>query len=304
MCGQRINWHLALGTQRFAKILKRVYRAIHDDVNDIVSHSYFPHLLESRRVLTKLQPAFVDKESIQARLHEHTDAFLETFRPDSSGMTQSVRYSHDTTTGRLTVKSGPKVLNLGRSHRSVLTSRFKKGAIGIIDFVSLEPRTALLLTRPETPFDIYEEMRKELGSQHARAQLKVATISALYGQRGETSIPQSVISRFFGLPEIHRRHLVGETYGNLYGRPLSSGDERLRLPHFVQSTAVDVALKGFGKLCDTYREMVPLFVIHDAIVVDAERDLLQALGKTGIEIDIEPLGKFYLTVKMIDEDNS
>lgn len=304
MGGEKIDWHKALGTARFAKMLKRLYATVHDDATQIVNHGYIPHLQESRKVLGKLQPSLIDEEALKKALSQGNTAFAESFMPTADGFTKKVRYSHATTTGRLTVRSGPKILNLNKEHRNILRSRFKKGAIGIIDFVSLEPRTALLLTRGEAPFDIYEAMRSELGSQHTRAQLKVATISALYGQRGETSIPQSVISRFFGLPEIHRRHLGGETYGNLYGRPLSSGDERLRLPHFVQSTAVDVALKGFGKLCDTYREMVPLFIIHDAIVVDAERDLLQNLGKTGLEIDIEPLGKFYLTVKMIDEDNS
>jgi len=304
MGGEKIDWHKALGTARFAKMLKRLYATVHDDATQIVNHRYIPHLQESRKVLGKLQPSLIDEEALKKALSQGNTAFAESFMPTADGFTKKVRYSHATTTGRLTVRSGPKILNLNKEHRNILRSRFKKGAIGIIDFVSLEPRTALLLTRGEAPFDIYEAMRSELGSQHTRAQLKVATISALYGQRGETSIPQSVISRFFGLPEIHRRHLGGETYGNLYGRPLSSGDERLRLPHFVQSTAVDVALKGFGKLCDTYREMVPLFIIHDAIVVDAERDLLQKLGKTGLEIDIEPLGKFYLTVKMIDEDNS
>lgn len=299
-----INWHMALGTNRFARTLKRLYGALHDDALTIIDHPYLPHLRESRSLLAKLQPAKVDMESVKGTQASGQVAFLDSFIPDENGFCQPVRYSHATTTGRLTVKSGPKILNLSKEHRSILRSRFRKGAIGIIDFVSLEPRTALLLTRDEAPFDIYEAMRKELGSQHTRAQLKVATISALYGQRGETSIPQSVISRFFGLPEIHRRHLDGESFGNLYGRPLGSGDERLKLPHFVQSTAVDVALKGFGKLCDTYREMVPLFVIHDAIVVDAERDLLSELSKKGLEIDVAPLGKFYLTVKMVDEDNS
>lgn len=302
--GEEVNWHRALGTQRFVRNLKRLYGEVSPALDEIIEHKYLPRLRASREILTRLQPALVDPEKISQSRDQPGHSFLDSFMPVDGNTCAPIRYSHDTTTGRLTVKSGPKILNLSREHRGILQSRFRKGAIGIIDFVSLEPRTALLLTRDEAPLDIYETMRKEIGSQHTRAQLKVATISALYGQRGETAIPQSVISRFFGLPEIHRRHLNGETLCNLYGRPLESRDERLKLPHFVQSTAVDVALTGFTKVHDRFQELVPLFVIHDAIVVDAERDLLQQLSSTGLEVDIDPLGKFYLTVKLIDEDNS
>jgi len=302
--GNKVDWRSALGLQRFVQNLKRLYSELDPQLNEIEKHRYLPHLCKSREILTRLQPALVDLEKIRMSRDQPGHSFLDSFIPVDGNTCAPVRYSHDTTTGRLTVKSGPKILNLSREHRGILQSRFRKGAIGIIDFVSLEPRTALLLTRDDAPLDIYETMRKEIGSQHTRAQLKVATISALYGQRGETAIPQSVISRFFGLPEIHRRHLSGETLCNLYGRPLESRDERLKLPHFVQSTAVDVALTGFTKIHDRYREMVPLFIIHDAIVVDAEKDLLTQLGKDGLSVDIDQLGKFYLSVKLIDDDHS
>ena len=96
----------------------------------------------------------------------------------------------------------------------------------------------------------------------------------------------------------------GWDLGNLYGRKLVVDDERLKLPYFVQSTAVDVALTGFSKILSRFAEMVPLFVIHDALVVDAEKDLLHELSQTGLEVDVEPLGKFYLSVKTLEDGNS
>ena len=302
--GEKVDWQLALGTSRFAKTLKRVATDCESAIDEIMEEEYLPQLKKTREILTKLQPAQVDREVLDKRLSQGHNGFLESFRPTDGVTCNPVRYSHDTATGRLTVSSGPKILNLSREHRDILKSRFRKGAIGFIDFVSLEPRTALLLTRPDAPQDIYEAMRTEIGSQHSRAQLKVATISALYGQRGESSIPSAVIGRFFRVPQIHERYLNGWQLGNLYGRKLMVDDDRLKLPYFVQSTAVDVALTGFSKILSRFAEMVPLFVIHDALVVDAEKDILKELSRTGLEVEVEPLGKFYLSVKTLDEENS
>lgn len=299
-----VNWQDALGTQRFVKSLKRVSNEIESSVDSVLSESYFPHLKRSREILTKLQPALVDTEVLDRKIRSGSHGFLDSFKPAHDDVCERVRYSHDTATGRLTVSSGPRILNLSRENRDILKSRFRKGAIGFIDFVSLEPRTALLLTRPEAPMDIYEAMRAEIGSQHARSQLKVATISALYGQRGDTAIPSAVIGKFFRVPQIHERYLRGDVLCNLYGRNLGSLEERLKLPYFVQSTAVDVALTGFSRVLRAFGEMVPLFVIHDALVVDAERDLLNELSTRGIEIEVEPLGKFYLSVKTAETENS
>lgn len=302
--GDPVNWQLALGTQRFVRSLKRVSTEIGTSIDSVLEEGYFPQLKRSREILTKLQPALVDTEILERKLKSGSHGFLESFKPAHDDVCERVRYSHDTATGRLTVSSGPRILNLSRDNRDILKSRFRKGAIGFIDFVSLEPRTALLLTRPEAPMDIYEAMRAEIGSQHARSQLKVATISALYGQRGDTAIPSAVIGKFFRVPQIHERYLRGDVLCNLYGRNLGSPEERLKLPYFVQSTAVDVALTGFSRVLRSFGEMVPLFVIHDALVVDAERDLLNELSTKGIEVEIEPLGKFYLSVKTSDTENS
>ena len=302
--GEKVDWSLALGKDRFVRALKRVATDCGSAIDEILEEKYLTQLKKTRDVLTRLQPALVDNEILERKLSSGYNGFLESFRPVDGEVCRPVRYSHDTATGRLTVSSGPKILNLSRDHRDILKSRFRKGTIGFIDFVSLEPRTALLLTRPEAPQDIYEAMRAEIGSQHTRAQLKVATISALYGQRGESSIPSSVIGRFFRVPQIHERYLSGWELGNLYGRKLVVDDERLKLPYFVQSTAVDVALTGFSKVLNRFAEMVPLFVIHDALVVDAEKDLLSELSKTGLEVEVEPLGKFYLSVKTLEMENT
>ena len=66
---------------------------------------------------------------------------LRTFLPDDTGQAKKVRYDQiGTTTGRLTVKSGPAILTLPQKYRDVISSRYDQGKVIQIDFVSVEPR--------------------------------------------------------------------------------------------------------------------------------------------------------------------
>jgi ABC-type microcin C transport system duplicated ATPase subunit YejF len=76
--------------------------------------------------------------------------------------------------------------------------------------------------------------------------------------------------------------------------------------HYVQSTAVDISLQGFLNILQFLKEMdrlldiVPLFILHDAIILDVNENaftLLNALCKIG-STDINGLSetKFYMSV--------
>jgi len=297
-----VNWVRALGKERFVKHLKIFSKDVEESIRKASESPYLNTLVESRRLLERLEPAIVDREEVEALLAESENGFLRSFLPEEGNVLPVVKYSHDSATGRLRVISGPKILNLSKQHRRVMKSRFRKGTVAMIDFVSLEPRTTLLLTRSETPLDIYEAMREETGSDLSRAKLKVATLASLYGSTHTDPATMSVVSKFFRTQEIHERHLRETPMVNHYGRPLMPESDRLRLPYFIQSTSVDVSLLGFGKIVRKYLEMVPLFVLHDALVVDIETDLFRELSRSPIEVTIEPLGKYYLSIKRVDED--
>ena len=299
--GPYVDWSRALGRDRFVKHLKGLVKEVEERFSRIGESPYPSILAEGRKTLARLQPSLVNRERVDELLKEGESGVLRSFLPEEGSHLPITRYSHATATGRLTVQTGPKILSLNKQHRNVLTSRFRKGKIAMIDFVSLEPRTALLLTRKTAPRDIYEEMGKETSSSLSRAKLKVATISSLYGSGHSDPATMAAVGKFFGVREIQERYLTGDRITNLYGRPLAPEESRLRLPYFVQSTSVDVALMGFGKVLRSYLEVVPLFVIHDALVVDIERDLYDELSRSGIEVDIDPLGKYYLSVQSVEE---
>lgn len=76
--------------------------------------------------------------------------------------------------------------------------------------------------------------------------------------------------------------------------------------HYVQSTAVDVAMLGFLNILEYVEELgkqediVPIFILHDALILDIHKNsfsLINGLCKLG-SIDIKQLEStpFYMSV--------
>lgn len=299
----KIDWSLALGPKRFAASLKSCFRSLAASIERIEKDRYLSTIVSGREVLAALQPAMIDEVALRAIQSETSLSHSATFSPGPDGFADSIRYSHNTSTGRLTVSRGPRILSLPKGERKIIKSRWEGGQVFMIDFVSLEPRVMLLLTRDEAPMDIYEAMRIELDLPDAtRAKLKLATISSLYGSKSNDPAMVASVNRFFRSSEVGRRHLSGEEVCNLYGRRLNPEEAILRLPHFIQSTAVDVALNGFSSLLKFLPSgCVPIFLIHDAILIDVPPESVGDFPST-FSLEIEPLGKFYLSSKPIQVD--
>jgi len=298
-----IDWSSALGPQRFARSLKASFSSSSSSIERIIKSRYAETLIKGREILTRLQPALVDLEAFREVTASSNLGYASTFEPGPDGFARPIRYSHSTSTGRLTVASGPRILSLPKGERRIIRSRWEQGQVFMVDFVSLEPRVMLLLTRDEAPKDIYEAMRTELDLPDAtRARLKLATISSLYGSKSQDPALVAAVNRFFRSSEVGRRHLSSEEVCNLYGRKLSPEEASLRLSHFVQSTAVDVALLGFSSLLKLLPGgCIPLFLIHDALVIDVPPDCLSEFPQD-MSIRIEPLGEFYLSSKKLQAD--
>ncbi len=184
-----------------------------------------------------------------------------------------------------------------------------------IDFVSLEPRVLRLLRAGVAPIDIYSDVADRLGGAANRRQVKLATLKMLYGS-SRAGIAEEVgslsasmvkqIEDYFGLPAL-RSKLMSDlsrqgAIRSHWGRPLPEAkDQHLLVSHFTQSTAVDVALGGFGKLLERISsddlDVVPCFVLHDALLVDVHPEslgTLESIVKEGVDID--GLGHFEVSL--------
>jgi hypothetical protein len=97
------------------------------------------------------------------------------------------------------------------------------------------------------------------------------------------------VNEFFGLDQLRER-LVQEYESNnrefilsFYGRYLDTREAKpyMLLNYFTQSTAVDVALYGFRNFLRATQgneQIIPLFILHDALVLDVHNSALEHLN--------------------------
>lgn len=304
LTSSEVPWIQAIGKDRFFRIVLKVYKEIDSWLQEEPVARYIETHLKEREVLSILEPAKIDIREFEKRKNSPS---VDSFSPGVNGFSRNVRYSHATSTGRLKVTDGPKILTLAKQDRRVISSRFSDGRILQVDFVSLEPRVALYsVGQNPGGDDVYEWISRSIGSGLTRSKVKVPTLSVLYGQshRNDDSVSSSIrekITSLFKIELLKERACSGG-FKNGYGRPLEEVEDRLLISHFVQSTAVDVALLGFRKILKDMSShvgggIVPLFILHDALILDVSPDLygfLKGVIDKGVEVD--PLGHFPLSL--------
>jgi hypothetical protein len=243
------------------------------------------------------------------------------FSPDESGYAKRTEYNLiKSSTGRLTVSSGPNILTLKKTYRKIIKSRFDNGKIIQADIVSLEPRIALAIAGKEIPEDIYEYTRLNLlKSAVTRQQAKIITLSCIYGSSSwalEKQLPNSLnakdvirrVRSYFNIDNLDK--VLTDQYNklgyitNAYGRRLDPGDAIVN--RYLQSTGVDVSFEVFEdinkKVLDKSDECLPIFVIHDAELFDSSKSsvqLLKDITKDGIYID-SLQAKFPIKLEVIE----
>ena len=131
-----------------------------------------------------------------------------------------------------------------------------------------------------------------------RKTAKLSTLSALYGVsskrldsflgpgKNAKHIIRSV-RRYFGLEriesELKNKMIAQGNIENALGRPLfpDTTSSHVLVSHFIQSTAVDIALCGFSDLLSNFEvlgvNVDPLYIIHDALVIDVEETQYNAV---------------------------
>ena len=129
-----------------------------------------------------------------------------------------------------------------------------------------------------------------------RDQAKLITLCALYGQSPENlkkSLPDSISPRViiketnaffdvYNLERILKNSQRNNNLRNALGRPiiLPDRDQRLLISYFLQSSAAEISILAFSEWYKQNKnEAVPLYVIHDALIVDCNKELSDQLMK-------------------------
>lgn len=322
-----IPWSMVLGRHKFTSRLRDIVRGIQEVTRDTEIIRYVSTYRRGNKILEGLQQPRIDIETVRRHRTEMTGGVgpltaLASFSPNEAGLAPPVEYDRTTTsTGRLKVSHGPSILTLQKECRDIITSRVG-GSIWEVDFVSLEPRVALNIMGIEAPRDIYNGVKERLKmSGLERSAVKQAVISALYGS-SSTSLAEALggrreamglireVKEYFQVAELTaklRSEMAchGGRLHNYYGRPLidvkdSDPDSKL-ISHYLQSSAVDVALTGFDDMVNGLKSsgIVPIYVIHDAILLDVPQgceERLQQACTAGVDLE---MGHFELGLKRV-----
>lgn len=305
----RIPWMHAIPPDQFQRYLSGILDQLWMIIRTENDSYYMNEFVINRGMLESLCPPIVDKLLIENFLIDATDksrADLLKFLPDESGRAPHSSYTQsNTVTGRLTATSGPNILTLKRKYRGMMRSEFKNGSIVQADIVSLEPRIALCVAQKTPPEDIYDTIMNDvLGGEVSRSQAKIATLGCIYGMSPWTlskKLPESLDARdilmrirdYFDIPHLERglkREFREKGFiENIYGRRVPAGDALVN--HFLQSTGADASLLAFSmlksKLDDLNARFKPLYIIHDAILLDLDASALASLREitsSGLEV--------------------
>ena len=297
-----VPWVHAIPTEQFQNILRNLVDQLWSASRSKHIDYYRDNLVNNRMLLESFQRPAVDISKIREISRDkdsHKNKEILKFMPQDGDLAPKTRYSFlRSVTGRMTVIEGPNILTLKKSHRKIFKSRFNKGSIVQVDISSLEPRIALALCGKDAPDDIYDYVKNNvLSDDVSRADAKIAVLSCIYGSNAWSlakRLPSNInsheviskVKSYFNIPMMSRTLLseVEETgiIKNFYGRPIFSRDSVVN--HYLQSTGVDVSFDVFreilNKLDSTEAEYFPIYVIHDAIVLDVSERALHELKKS------------------------
>jgi len=255
---------------------------------------YRETFMDNRELLLQLKKPRLNL-TILREIRKENDLFLSSVTPDKGGFVEKVIYDQSgSVTGRLTVRSGPNILTLKRENRRVFTSCYPGGLLMQVDISSLEPRIALMIAEKDAKEDVYSSIIDDVVScEITREQAKEATLCCLYGMSAKNlreRLPDGVdayavleeIRSYFrinDLQEVLREDLRSQgSIQNYFGRKITSEPGTV-VNHFLQSTGVDVSLQCFHDLLLHLDSTIyPVFVIHDALVLDVPADKISKLS--------------------------
>lgn len=286
--------------------------------------NYLNTLRKNQKIFKNLFAARINGLSFRVfkelEKNETISSGLEKFKP-IKGYCKEIKYNQaNTITGRLTTtKESPNILTLPARCRKIFESRWQqKGELLYIDFKTLEPRVVRKINGKEASDDIYLEIADMLDFEVDRVIIKRGIISTLYGATSTISglsqerskLVLEATKNYFDLMSITKKASYVHDVGcriNFFGRPIWNIEENKEnkiVNNYIQSTAVDVALSYFSELCDKINLDLckPIFIIHDALVLDVHKDYIDAcksIVKTGYTCP--QLGHFPIDIDNLSE---
>ena len=299
---KKVLWSKSMPRKAYKDYFQRIQNAIRLNVASDQYEYFENRITRQQKLISSLQPAHIDEKIFARRYADPATvnkSVLTSFTP-MKGVTRKVGYNlTGTSTGRLTISEGPQILTLKAEMRDILTSRYEGGKIMQFDYVSLEPRVALILSGQDPVKDIYTDLcDKVLDSQHGRQTAKLLTIATLYGM-GVRRVKELIgvskhtayevlkkLEIFFGVSEV-KAHLEEEAKSgfikNHFGRNIRVRNDASHVLYnnYIQSSAMDAALEGFYQIVQGVEEeghkCVPLFLLHDAIIFDCHPECFDKL---------------------------
>jgi len=341
--GGKLPWKKIIPHTIYQKELRSFVKGIQEDFKNTDLSYYFNVYKKENSLFRSFEDATIDIEIYnnlsKKGTNQSSEAILKTFMPvkqtHGTWKTAPVYYDRlSTLTGRLTISKGPNILLLKKEYRKCLTSQWgKDGNIYFIDYKSLEPRLLLAIKDPELqiPKDpyLYAAISMGVDGKIDRSHIKTAIISMIYGAGDKELVRQlkpyipmpeefiASVKEQFGVEGLKEKlkaeHEIskGKFIYNHYGRPIVANGKApyVLVNYFIQSTAVDIALLGFTRIVNKLAEsgasklIHPLFVLHDALVLDVHNNVsnlltkLSNLGSTKIP-EFENI-KFWLEIEKL-----
>lgn len=328
-----IPWHNIAPTRFASSAIKRLVADLTLAMQNTDAKYYTDVFVRQNDLFSSMKPAHINLRKLEEIIvTSNRKSFLTDFLPDHNGFAQPVTYNRiqqdesGTKTGRLTISSGPSFMTLNREYREIIDSRYEDGAVWYLDYSSLEPRTFQAYLGKSLPRDFYTSLARDLlgdsgRTTHAKSMFLRRFFGAGYdvmAADGESTIEQAkkfakCVDEDFGVREMTAKLVAefkssGHIHNNL-GRVLIPPKDSA--PHVLfnwcaQSTAVDVALLGFSKICRSINkssvQITPVCVIHDALIVDVHptcQKYIPLLTKLGSSIPEIGPAEFFMHCERI-----
>jgi hypothetical protein len=295
-------WRHILPRDEFLMFLERLVISVDETYPKLKTQFYNETWVPSAHVLRSLQPSKINLDRYSQILSLsglNLNNLQSSFNPNGS-FCPAVSYNRfGTRTGRLVVESGPPILTLKKEFRDVFESSYEGGSIISIDFSALESRIVLYESGGDNinP-DLYHQIAMELfGSGDKRKIVKGAVLAEIYGASksmlartlgldwGDLEVFTRRIKKYFKISELKDRLRKNWEDNNCiinrFGRRVSieTSADHILLNSYSQSTGVDVSLLGFSQIVKEFsgEGFRPLFVLHDALIVDVSDEKLHDL---------------------------
>ena len=314
--------------EKFKKRLEKITEWASDIYENLDGYSYINTFQEELELLQGMEAAMFDTTSFNRWcLGKNIDKKVKkSFTTNRFGYLERVSYNNvSTRTGRIVTQSGPQLLTANKEIRKFLKSRYKNGKVIQLDFISLEPRVALYAAGNNFVQDVYKMFNEVyFANSLERSQIKKLVLCALYGAGTRTLkkiLPENIspskavknvreAMNFFSLVESKKKELEENSeMTNFFGRKITPSSDRdsIIFNNWVQSSAVDVSLVGFLKLIKQFKSLDlkfnPLFLIHDALIVDASPEMIKKLHlDKDISVFINGLGSFPLSLEYLSAE--